>query len=135
MDLTEKDIELIVSQVLEKIKKDSVRIEDLARTNMLVGDDLLELNGGRSVSLDDLKSFIKGLGIYLDILGKDSTEIPTDMNVFSSLRTLSEINKSAEESKKIYLRKDQQDITIFLLQLLGGIITTYIKSDNFTSGA
>ena len=102
---------------------------------MLVGDDLLELNGGRSVSLDDLKSFIKGLGIYLDILGKDSTEIPTDMNVFSSLRTLSEINKSAEESKKIYLRKDQQDITIFLLQLLGGIITTYIKSDNFTSGA
>lgn len=135
MDLTEKDIELIVSQVLDKIKKDSVRIEDLARTNVLVGDDLLELNNGRSVSLDDLKSFIKGLGIYLDILGKDSTEIPTDMNVFSALRTLSEINKSAEESKKIYLRKDQQDITMFLLQLLGGIITTYIKSDNFTSGA
>lgn len=116
MAISGDDLDIIVAQVLEKIKEDSVRIEDLARTNELAGGDLLELSQGRSVSLDDLKKFIRGFGIYLEILGKDDTEIPTDNNVFSALRTLSEISKNDELLKKIFLRKDQPDQTNFLLK-------------------
>lgn len=121
MAITGEDIDIIVTQVLEKIKDDSVRIDDLARTNELAGEDLLELNGGRCVSLEDLKKFIKGIGIYLEVIGKNDKEtIPTDNNVFSALRTLFEISKNEEMFKKIFLRKDQSDSTKFLLKLLGG---------------
>ena len=121
MAITGEDVDIIVAQVLERIKGDSVRIDDLARTNELVGEDLLELNGGRCVSLEDLKKFIKGIGIYLEVIGKNDKEtIPTDNNVFSALRTLFEISKNEEMFKKIFLRKDQSDSTKFLLKLLGG---------------
>lgn len=116
MAISGDDLDIIVAQVLEKIKEDSVRIEDLARTNELAGGDLLELSQGRSVSLDDLKKFIRGFGIYLEILGKNDTGIPTDNNVFSALRTLSEISKNEELLKKIFIRKDQVDSTKFLLK-------------------
>lgn len=136
MAITGEDVDIIVAQVLERIKDDSVRIDDLARTNELAGKDLLELNGGRCVSLEDLKKFIKGIGIYLEVIGKNDKEtIPTDNNVFSALRTLHEISNNEELLKKIFLRKDQKDITNFLLELLGGIITTDIKSDNLILGA
>ena len=136
MAITGEDVDIIVAQVLERIKDDSVRIDDLARTNELAGKDLLELNGGRCVSLEDLKKFIKGIGIYLEVIGKNDKEtIPTDNNVFSALRTLHEISNNEELLKKIFIRKDQKDITNFLLELLGGIITTDIKSDNLILGA
>ncbi|MEO3503427.1 alanine-zipper protein [Phocaeicola vulgatus] len=63
----------------------------------------------------------KRQGIYLEIISKlDNETIPTDNNVFSSLRVLFEISKALEELKKIYLRKDQDDETKYLLKLLGG---------------
>lgn len=133
--MTQDEKNIIKSEILKELRDDSVRIEDLARTNEVTGEDLIELSGGRSISLDDLKKFIKGVGIYLELLGKNSQEIPTDNNVFSALRTLSEISKVSEESKKLFLRKDQSDVTKFLLKLLGGIVTTDVKSDNLLLGA
>lgn len=63
-----------------------------------------------------------GSGVY--IIRKNDSTAPSDSNVFSALRSLS-----------MFLRKDQEDKTDFLLRLLGGLVTTDIKSDNFLLGA
>lgn len=134
--LTDLDIQAISERVIAQLKESSVTIDELSTTNALAADDMLELNKGRKVSLDDLRKFIRGFGIFLEIIAKDDkTTIPSDNNVFSALRTLSEINKSTEELKNIFLRKDQEDKTDFLLRLLGGLVTTDIKSDDFLPGA
>lgn len=134
--LTDLDIQAISERVIAQLKESSVTIDELSTTNALAADDMLELNKGRKVSLDDLRKFIRGFGIFLEIIAKDDkTTIPSDNNVFSALRTLSEINKSTEELKNIFLRKDQEDKTNFLLRLLGGLVTTDIKSDDFLFGA
>ncbi|WP_287677617.1 hypothetical protein [Bacteroides sp.] len=134
--LAQIDVDSIADEIMDTIKNQSVRIEDLPKTNAVNGNDLIELDKGRCVSLEDLKSYIRGIGIFLEIIGKDdNTTIPTDSNVFSALRTLAEINKSNELLKKIFLRKDQEDLTNFLLKLLGGIITTDIKTENLVLGA
>lgn len=134
--LTDLDIQAISERVIAQLKESSVTIDELSTTNALAADDMLELNKGRKVSLDDLRKFIRGFGIFLEIIAKDDkTTIPSDNNVFSALRTLSEINKSTEELKNIFLRKDQEDKTDFLLRLLGGLVTTDIKSDDFLLGA
>lgn len=114
--MTDEEIKVITETVIEQIKKDSVNIDELTQTNALSGDDMLELNKGRKVSLDDLRTFIRGIGIYLEIIAKNDDTIPTDSNVFSSLRTLSEISKNNENLKKMFLRKDQSDGTNFLLK-------------------
>lgn len=114
--MTDEEIKIITDTVIEQIKRDSVNIDELTQTNALSGDDMLELNKGRKVSLDDLRTFIRGIGIYLEIIAKNDDTIPTDSNVFSSLRTLSEISKNNENLKKMFLRKDQSDGTSFLLK-------------------
>lgn len=63
-----------------------------------------------------------GSGIYV-IRTNDSTPA-SDTNVFSALRSLA-----------IFLRKDREDTTNFLLRLMGGIITNNIESEGFTTGA
>lgn len=63
-----------------------------------------------------------GSGVY--IIRKNDSTAPSDSNVFSALRSLS-----------MFLRKDQEDKTDFLLRLLGGLVTTDIKSDDFLPGA
>ena len=113
--MTDEEIKVITETVIEQIKRDSVNIDELTQTNALSGDDMLELNKGRKVSLDDLRTFIRGIGIYLEIIAKNDDTIPTDSNVFSSLRTLGEISKNNENLKKMFLRKDQSDGTNFLL--------------------
>lgn len=115
--MTDEEIKVITETVIEQIKRDSVNIDELTQTNALSGDDMLELNKGRKVSLDDLRTFIRGIGIYLEIIAKNDDTIPTDSNVFSSLRTLSEISKNNENLKKMFLRKDQSDGTNFLLTI------------------
>ena len=63
-----------------------------------------------------------GSGVYV-IRTNDSTPA-SDTNVFSALRSLA-----------VFLRKDREDQTNFLLKLLGGIITNNIESEGFTTGA
>ena len=119
--MTELELQELTDKIIAKLKADSLTIDQLTQTNVLTGMDFLELNSGRKVSLDDLRKFIRGYGIYLEIISKlDNETIPTDNNVFSSLRVLFEISKALEELKKIYLRKDQDDETKYLLNLLGG---------------
>lgn len=45
------------------------------------------------------------------------------------------IGLNIEDLNKRYLRKDQEDLTNFLLQLLGGIITTDIQTEDLVLGA
>ena len=119
--MTELELQELTDKIIAKLKADSLTIDQLTQTNVLTGKDFLELNSGRKVSLEDLRKFIRGYGIYLEIISKlDNETIPTDNNVFSSLRVLFEISKALEELKKIYLRKDQDDETKYLLKLLGG---------------
>lgn len=118
--MTDEEIKVVTETVIEQIKRDSVNIDELTQTNALSGDDMLELNKGRKVSLDDLRTFIRGFGIFLEIITKNDDTIPTDSNVFSALRTLQEIVDNNEKLKKIFLRKDQNDSTNYLLSLLGG---------------
>ena len=63
-----------------------------------------------------------GSGIYV-IRTNDSTAA-SDTNVFSALRSLA-----------VFIRKDKEDQTNFLLKLLGGILTNNIESEGFTTGA
>lgn len=121
--MTDEEIKIITDTVIEQIKRDSVNIDELTQTNTLSGDDMLEINNGRKVSLEDLRTFIRGIGIYLEIITKDDDSIlPTDSNVFSALRTLKEIAENNEKLKKIFIRKDQDDSTQYLLSLLAGVI-------------
>ena len=62
-----------------------------------------------------------GSGVYV-IKSNDSTP-PSDTNVFSALRSIA-----------TFLRKDKEDTTNFLLNLLGGIVTDFIQSTDFVSG-
>ena len=124
--MTELELQELTDKIIAKLKADSLTIDQLTQTNVLTGMDFLELNSGRKVSLDDLRKFIRGYGIYLEIISKlDNETIPTDNNVFSSLRVLFEISKALEELKKIYLRKDQADGTNFLLKF-GNFIDSMI---------
>lgn len=119
--MTELELQELANKVIAKLKDASLTIDQLTQTNVLTGTDFLELNVGRKVSLDDLRKFIRGYGIYLEIISKlDNETMPTDNNVFSSLRVLFEISKALEELKKIYLRKDQDDETKYFLKFLGG---------------
>ena len=63
-----------------------------------------------------------GSGIYV-IRTNDSTAA-SDTNVFSALRSLA-----------VFIRKDKEDQTNFLLKLLGGILTNNIESEGFATGA
>lgn len=82
--------------------------------------------------------FAKGLRILSDLINKifkKGTEgDATDESVMTALRVLQEIADNNEKLKKMFLRKDQEDTTKFLLNLLGGIITDFIQSTDFVSG-
>lgn len=119
--MTELEFQEVVTQVVTLLKKDSLTIAQLDGTNVLSKNDYIELDGGRKVSLDDLRNFIKGYGVYWEVIGRNDNEsIPSDYNVFSASRTLYEIVKNNELLKKVHLRKDKPDQTEFLLKLLGG---------------
>lgn len=114
--MTDLEKQEIIDSVVSFLKKDSLTIDQLANTDVLNSEDMIELNKGRKVSLDALREFIRGYGIYLEIIGKNDDTLPSDNNVFSAVRTLYEISKNTEELKKLFLRKDQSDGTNFLLK-------------------
>lgn len=87
----------------------------------------------------EIISFAKGLrilsGLINKIFKKDTEGDLTDTSVMTALRVLQEIADNNEKLKKMFLRKDQEDTTHFLLNLLGGIVTDFIQSTDFVSGA
>lgn len=77
---------------------------------------------GEKVALKVLPSSEGGGGgnpIYL--IQKGDATLPTDKNTFSALRILAEILKNNEALKEIFLCKNKEDSTNYLLKLLGGI--------------
>ena len=82
--------------------------------------------------------FLKGLkiasSIIKSVLKKDDQEDLTDEAVMSALRVIQEIEDNNEDLKRIFLRKDQEDQTEFLLKLLGGIISPFLTSPDFVTG-
>ena len=68
--MTELELQELTDKIIAKLKADSLTIDQLTQTNVLTGMDFLELNSGRKVSLDDLRKFIRGYGIYLEIISK-----------------------------------------------------------------
>mgnify|MGYP000760314407 CR=1 FL=1 len=122
--MTESEIQDIVVRVLDEIRSDSVTIEELLHTNVLKGEDLVELNNGRRTSLLDIKEYLdQNEERCIEVLKKGDKDLPTDNNVFSALRTLTEIANNNEVYKKIFLRKDQPEVAEYLLTLLEGLIS------------
>lgn len=120
--MTESEIQDIVVRVLDEIRSDSVTIEELLHTNVLKGEDLVELNKGRRTSLLDIKEYLdQNEERCIEVLKKGDKDLPTDNNVFSALRTLTEIANNNEVYKKIFLRKDQPEVAEYLLTLLDGV--------------
>lgn len=120
--MTESEIQDIVVRVLDEIRSDSVTIEELLHTNVLKGEDLVELNKGRRTSLLDIKEYLdQNEERCIEVLKKGDKDLPTDNNVFSALRTLTEIANNNEVYKKIFLRKDQPETAEYLLTLLDGV--------------
>ena len=69
-----------------------------------------------------------GGGFSVYIITTDDLTAASDANLFSSLRTLREIEGRS-------LSKQHEDTTNYLLNLLGGIISPFLTSPDFISGA
>lgn len=118
--MTDDEIQEIVNLVVERLRDISLNIDELADTSALSVNDYFELNGGRKVSLNLLKEYLRGIGVYLEMLRTDNSITPTDDNIMSSLRVLQAISQSLGQIEAKYLRKDQPDQTNYLIKLLGG---------------
>lgn len=120
--MTDIELQEIIGSVVTLLKSDSKTIDQLTQTDVLTNEDMIELNKGRKVSLKDLRNYVRGVGIFLEIITKDDNKtVPSDSNVFSALRTLAEIAKNNESLKDIFIRKDQPDSTEFLIQFFAGL--------------
>ena len=95
-----------------------------------------------TVTLYDILSYVlsyvyteSGSGggdIYLIKLG--DTTVPTDYNTFSALRILEEIKKAIDDND-VFIRKDREDSSLFLLSLLGGVLVKKnLKVGDFITG-
>ena len=119
--MTELELQELTDKIIAKLKADSLTIDQLTQTNVLTGMDFLELNSGRKVSLDDLRKFIRGYGIYLEIISKLDNETipPTTMysHLFvSCLKSLKRL-KNLKNNTYVRIRMMKQK---YLLKLLGG---------------
>lgn len=83
-------------------------------------------------------NFSKGLRILSGLINKlfkESTEGDmSDESIMTSLRVLKEIADNNDKLKELFLRKDQEDTTNYLINLLGGVIAPFIQSPDFVSG-
>ena len=83
-------------------------------------------------------NFSKGLRILSGLINKlfkENTEGDmSDESIMTSLRVLKEIADNNDKLKELFLRKDQEDTTNYLINLLGGVIAPFIQSPDFVSG-
>jgi hypothetical protein len=81
-------------------------------------------------------NFLKGLKIAGNLINRivkqgDKDVTYTDEDVMSALRVMTEIENSAEKLKEIFLRKDVEDSTKFLLSMFAGAV---FGKNGFASG-
>lgn len=103
------------------------------------GDILFEVKGDKVIfKLKPGVGQSPGGGAVTNIIKKFDEEEPTDSKVYSALRTLLEISKALEKNidntDKRYLRKDKADSAEEPITFKKGIVTSEIKSENFTIG-
>lgn len=98
--------------------------DDVAEASATLKKFIRNDKDGEANGVIDFKQGLKivGKAIAAIITSKDTTEY-ADTNIFSALKACA-----------TFLRKDQEDVTKFLVKFLGGIITDSIKSQNFLQG-
>lgn len=105
-------------------------------TNILSSLRVLKEISDRAISKTDadtaseIITFLKGLKIG----GKSLSDIILSTDNISDTDIKDSSILSALKAAGMFLRKDKEDSTEFLLKLLGGIVTTFLKSENFESG-
>jgi len=73
--MTELEKNLIVNEILDRISLSSKTIDELADATSVTDTDLVELNGGRKVSMSVFRSYIESsLKIYNKYLHKDKSD-------------------------------------------------------------
>lgn len=109
-----------------RITKVQRKLNDLCQATITCSDEVG--TGWKSSvdnSLDSLRYEVarKAEQYVYDIIKSFETKTPSDKNIFSALKSL-----------KTHLRKDIPDQTIYLIKLLGGIISNDLKSTDFVTG-
>lgn len=103
--MTEGEIQVIVAEVLRRIREYSARVVDLTDVGSLPPDAWIELSEGRKVKVSDFISAARALNL---IKSGESTPASDD-KVYSSLKTDETFLKIAD-ALDMYLRKDADDV-------------------------
>ena len=103
--MTEGEIQVIVAEVLRRIREYSARVVDLTDVGSLPPDAWIELSEGRKVKVSDFIAAARALNI---IKSGESTPASDD-KVYSSLKTDNTFLKIAD-ALNTYLRKDADDV-------------------------
>lgn len=109
-----------------RITKVQRKLNDLCQATITCSDEVG--TGWKSSvdnSLDSLRYEVarQAEQYVYDVIRSFESKTPSDKNIFSALKSL-----------KTHLRKDIPDQTIYLIKLLGGIITNDLKSTDFVTG-
>lgn len=109
-----------------RITKVQRKLNDLCQATITCSDEVG--TGWKSSvdnSLDSLRYEVarQAEQYVYDIIRTYDSKTPSDKNIFSALKSL-----------KTHLRKDVPDQTEFLMKLLGGIISPFLKSPDFVTG-
>ena len=103
------------------------KLNDLSQAAITCAD---EVGAGWKSSVDNSLSSLRyevarqAEQYVYDVIKSFEGKTPSDKNIFSALKSL-----------KTHLRKDVPDSTMYLQKFLGGIITTFLQSPEFVSGA
>lgn len=103
------------------------KLNDLSQATITCAD---EVGAGWKSSVDNSLSSLRyevarqAEQYVYDVIKSFEGKTPSDKNIFSALKSL-----------KTHLRKDVPDSTMYLQKFLGGIITTFLQSPEFVSGA
>lgn len=103
--MTEGEIQVIVAEVLRRIREYSARVVDLTDVGSLPPDAWIELSEGRKVKVSDFISAARALNL---IKSGESTPASDD-KVYSSLKS-DEIFLKIVDALGMYLRKDADDV-------------------------
>ena len=109
-----------------RITKVQRKLNDLCQATITCSDEVG--TGWKSSvvnSLDSLRYEVarQAEQYVYDVIRSFDEKTPSDKNIFSALKSL-----------KTHLRKDAPDRTEFLMKLLGGIISPFLKSPDFVTG-
>ena len=131
--MTEAEISILTNAVIKRLRANAKEVAQLVTAQSVNDDDLVELNGGRNVSLGTLLRYLIQNNVSNLITTSDST-IPNDVQAFSSLRTIAEIALAVEQLQDKYIHKDRNDRTNFLVDFYAGL-SAGMYQEGGTSGS